>query len=203
MSGQPDKRRAMLAGALKVFARDGFTRASIDTMAAEAGVSTRTIYNHFGNKAGLFHQVMLDNAGRVAEAQIAIIDRHLTNVTDLEADLNAFGRDLAVPLTEYADHFTLVWQVNAESAHIPKEAIDAWQQAGPIRVRRALGERLAQLAEQGLLRGVDNPERSALHLMLLVLAWNPSFRPDRPGTQAEVEEMVTSGVRAFLHGYSA
>jgi AcrR family transcriptional regulator len=202
MSGQPDKRRAMLAGALKVFARDGFTRASIDTMAAEAGVSTRTIYNHFGSKAGLFHEVILENATRVAEAQIAIVERHLAKVTDLEADLIAFGRDLAAPMTEYADHFTLVRQVNAEAAHIPKAAIDAWQQAGPLRVRRALGERLAQLADRGLLR-VGNPERAAMHLMLLVLAWNPSFRPARPETEAELEEMVTSGVHAFLHGYSS
>ncbi|GAB3427924.1 TetR/AcrR family transcriptional regulator [Flindersiella endophytica] len=201
MSGQPGKRRAMLAGALKVFARDGFTRASIDTMAAEAGVSTRTIYNHFGSKAGLFHEVMLENATRVAEAQIAIVERHLAKVTDLEADLIAFGRDLAAPMTEYADHFTLVRQVNAEAAHIPKQAIDAWQEAGPLRVRRALGERLCQLADRGLLR-VGNPERAAMHLMLLVLAWNPSFRPARPETEAELEEMVTSGVHAFLHGYS-
>lgn len=201
MSGQPDKRRAILAGALKVFARDGFTRASIDTMAAEAGVSTRTIYNHFGSKAGLFHEVMRENASRVAEAQIAIVERHLAKVTDLEADLIAFGRDLAAPMTEHADHFTLVRQVNAEAAHIPKAAIDAWQEAGPLRVRRALGGRLAHLAEQGRLR-VDNPERAAMHLMLLVLAWNPSFRPARPETDAELEEMVTSGVRAFLYGYS-
>jgi len=33
--------------------RDGYTRASIDAISAEAGVSTRTIYNHFTDKAML------------------------------------------------------------------------------------------------------------------------------------------------------
>jgi AcrR family transcriptional regulator len=201
MSGQPDKRRAILAGALKVFARDGFTRASIDTIAAEATVSTRTIYNHFYCKADLFHAVMHENAGRVAEAQIAIIDRHLGKVTDLETDLIAFGRDLAAPLTDHADHFELVRQVNAEAAHIPDEAINGWQEAGPLRVRRELGRRLSQLADRGLLR-VDDPERAALHLMLLVSVSNLSLPAARPQTDAELEEMVTSGVRVFLHGYS-
>ena len=46
-----DKRRAIIDGALAVFARDGYTRASIDAISAEAGVSTRTVYNHFTDKA--------------------------------------------------------------------------------------------------------------------------------------------------------
>lgn len=62
-----------MAGALTVFARDGYMRASVDAIAAEAGVSTRTIYNHFQDKAQLFQTVIQESATRVAEAQIAII----------------------------------------------------------------------------------------------------------------------------------
>ena len=56
-----DKRRAILAGALTVFARDGYTRASIDAIAAQAIVSTRTIYNHFQCKAHLFQTVIQES----------------------------------------------------------------------------------------------------------------------------------------------
>jgi len=66
---RPDKRRAILRGALNVFAHDGYTRASIDAVAAEAGVSTRTIYNHFSDKAELFQTVIHESAAQVADAR--------------------------------------------------------------------------------------------------------------------------------------
>src|ERR1700716_94258 len=88
--GLADKRRAILTGALTVFARDGYTRASIDAISAEAGVSTRTIYNHFQDKAQLFETVIQESADRAAEAQIATIDRYFAKITDLEADLIEF-----------------------------------------------------------------------------------------------------------------
>ncbi|MFI6293198.1 TetR/AcrR family transcriptional regulator [Nonomuraea sp. NPDC050790] len=188
--GLADKRRAILAGALTVFARDGYTRASVDAIAAAAGVSTRTIYNHFTDKAELFREVIQESAARAAEAQIDIIDRHLRKVTDLEADLVEFGLDLARPMgEEHAAHFALVRQVNAEAGHIPEAAVEAWKETGPRRVRRTLAGHLGRLAEQGLLRDGDR-ERAAVHLMLLVTAGDPP-----------TEEDVVAGVRAFLHGH--
>jgi TetR/AcrR family transcriptional regulator, mexJK operon transcriptional repressor len=52
--GNPRKRRAILDAAGTVFLRDGFARASIDVIAAEAKVSKQTVYNHFGDKERLF-----------------------------------------------------------------------------------------------------------------------------------------------------
>lgn len=198
--GLADKRRAILAGALTVFARDGYTRASIDAIAAEAGVSTRTIYNHFEDKAGLFYTVIQESTTRVAEAQVEIIDRYLRKVTELEADLIEFGRALATPMTDYADHFALVRQINAEIGHIPQEAVDAWQEAGPRRVLRELAGRMRELADRGLLR-IDDPDRAAVHFMLLVQGAIPFHHGIGATRSAEIDEIVTSGVRAFLHGY--
>jgi AcrR family transcriptional regulator len=190
----------VLAGALTVFARDGYARASIDVIAAEAGVSTRTLYNHFGDKAGLFRAVIQDSATRVAAAQLAIIEEHLSEITDLEADLVAFGIAWRTPMPDYAEHSALVRQVNAEAGHIPQEAIDAWQEAGPIAVRRALADRLAAFADDGLLR-IDDPMRAALHFSLLISGANPSYRGGSM-TADEITDAVTTGVHAFLHGYA-
>ncbi|SDI72292.1 DNA-binding transcriptional regulator, AcrR family [Actinokineospora alba] len=195
--GQADKRRAILAGALTVFARDGYTRASVDAISAEAGVSTRTVYNHFQDKAHLFRAVIQESAERTAEAQLALVDRHLGKIVALEQDLIDFGVDLARPIAGTAEHFALVRQVNAEAAHIPPEAVEAWQEAGPLRVRRELGKRLAAIP--GLR--ADAPERAALHLMALVSPWNPSFLAGAL-TDAEITDAVTAGVRAFLYGYA-
>ncbi|MEI8406933.1 MULTISPECIES: TetR/AcrR family transcriptional regulator [unclassified Kribbella] len=197
---RPGKRQEVLAGALTVFARDGYARASIDVIAAEAGVSTRTLYNHFGDKAGLFRAVIQESATKVAAAQLAIIEAHLTEITDLEADLVAFGIAWRTPMPDYAEHSALVRQVNAEAGHIPQDAIDAWQEVGPIAVRRALADRLAAFAADGLLR-IDDPMRAALHFSLLISGANPSYRGGSM-TPDEITDAITTGVHAFLHGYA-
>ncbi|GLW11241.1 TetR family transcriptional regulator [Microtetraspora sp. NBRC 13810] len=198
--GLADKRRAILAGALTVFARDGYTRTSLDAISAAAGVSTRTIYNHFTDKARLFQAVIQESATRAADAQIAIIDRHLTKVVDLEADLVEFGLAFTAPTAaEHAEHFALVHQINAEAGHIPQPAIDAWQETGPLRVRRALAAHLGRLTERGLLEVAD-PDRAAVHLLLLISVADPSYRGAVP-TREAISETVAAGVRVFLRGY--
>ena len=48
----------LIAAATRVFLRDGYSLASIDKVASEAGVSTRTIYERFKNKAELMAAVI-------------------------------------------------------------------------------------------------------------------------------------------------
>jgi TetR/AcrR family transcriptional repressor of mexJK operon len=48
----------VIEAATRVFLRAGFTDASVDVIAAEAGVSKQTIYNHFGDKRKLFAAVI-------------------------------------------------------------------------------------------------------------------------------------------------
>ena len=185
---RPDKRQAILRGALSVFARDGYSRASIDAIAKEAEVSTRTLYNHFADKADLFRNVIQVSAGKAAQDQIAIIERHFHKVTDLEQDLVAFGKAMGAELGN-AEHFALVRQINAELGHIPAEAIEAWQETGPRKVKRTLAAELEKL-------GFADPQRAAVHLMLLTMTGDPSIRGTRPD-----EDDIVAGVRVFLHGH--
>jgi AcrR family transcriptional regulator len=48
----------MISAATRVFLKDGYGSASIDKVAHEAGVSTRTIYERFKNKADLLSSVI-------------------------------------------------------------------------------------------------------------------------------------------------
>jgi len=59
------KRETILEGAEDVFIDMGFEAASMDKIAEHAGVSKRTVYNHFGSKENL-SEVIVDNllAGR-------------------------------------------------------------------------------------------------------------------------------------------
>jgi len=52
------KRLAVLDGAIKVFIESGYEASSMDRIAEEAGVSKRTVYNHFASKETLFQEVI-------------------------------------------------------------------------------------------------------------------------------------------------
>jgi TetR/AcrR family transcriptional regulator of autoinduction and epiphytic fitness len=54
------KRQAILEGAIKVFTEQGFEAASMDAIAEAAGVSKRTVYNHFQSKEALFQTIVGD-----------------------------------------------------------------------------------------------------------------------------------------------
>jgi AcrR family transcriptional regulator len=60
---------ALFAAATRVFLREGYGAASIDKVAHEAGVSTRTIYERFKNKADLLTSVIT----RLVERDMATV----------------------------------------------------------------------------------------------------------------------------------
>ena len=66
-TGSPVKRAAITRAALEVFLREGYARASVDAIAASAGVSKRTIYDYYGDKERLFLSTLRDTRdGHVA-----------------------------------------------------------------------------------------------------------------------------------------
>lgn len=199
-----DKRRALLDGALVVFAADGYTRASIDAIARAAGVSTRTIYNQFGDKAGLFEAVIVDSAQRTADAQIITVQRYLGKIVDLEQDLIEFARVWAAPSPEHATHFALVRQIAADAEHIPNAALTAWQETGPLRVRQEIADHLRRIADAGHLV-IEDPTLAAVHFVQLIAGdtTNRSYHGAVPLPVAESHRLADAGVRAFLYGYAA
>jgi TetR/AcrR family transcriptional repressor of mexJK operon len=62
----PAKREAILAAARQVCLREGYA-ASMDAIAAAAGVSKQTVYNHFQSKNELFQAVVADYANEMTE----------------------------------------------------------------------------------------------------------------------------------------
>jgi AcrR family transcriptional regulator len=194
-----DKGRAILDGALAVFAADGYSRASIDNIAKVAGVSTRTLYNRFTDKATLFEAVIVDSAQRVADAQVITVQRYLGRIVDIEADLIEFGRVWATPTPEFAPHFALVRQITADAEHIPGAALETWQQTGPLRVRAEIAACLSRMAERGQL-AIEDPEIAAAHLVWLVTGAR-TFHGPLAGTIEELHRLADAGVRSFLRGH--
>lgn len=55
------KRQAIVEAATNVFLHKGYAITSMDEIAAEAGVSKRTVYDHFENKENLFQTILVDH----------------------------------------------------------------------------------------------------------------------------------------------
>ncbi|MDX3660333.1 TetR/AcrR family transcriptional regulator [Streptomyces sp. ID05-26A] len=200
--GRPEKRRAIMHAARKVFGRDGYSRAGVDAIAAEAGVSKRTIYNHFTDKEQLFLDVALEGAHEVTAEIGRIMDRHLRKIVDLEQDLIDFTLDRVAAMRTFPDHFALVRAIEAEASRIPPPILKAWIDAGPQTAHLRLSPYLSTLADRGLLV-LDDAERAAAHLTLLTITEvnHQTFYGAVPLPAEDVLAITTSGVRAFLRAY--
>ncbi|GAQ55031.1 TetR/AcrR family transcriptional regulator [Streptomyces acidiscabies] len=200
--GMPEKRRAIMRAARAVFGREGYTRAGVDTIALEAGVSNRTIYNHFTDKEQLFQTVALEGAEQVTAAISEILERHLRKIVDIREDLIAFGLERVAAVTEFPDHFALVRTIEAEASRIPTDVLEAWRDVGPLSAHKRLAPYLRRIAERGLLL-LDDPERAANHFNLLTITDvnQRTFYGALPLPDAEVNSIVVEGVDTFLKLY--
>ncbi|MEU3554281.1 TetR/AcrR family transcriptional regulator [Streptomyces fragilis] len=203
-TGRPAKRVAIDRAARVVFGREGYIRASVDSIAAEAHVSKRTIYNHYQDKEQLLLCVLKESTHAVAEHQEELIDRHLASPVDLEAELVALGCALATPQSGFKEHFALVRVIFAEASRLPGEVTDSWRTEGPGRTQARLARHFATLSAAGRLR-TDEPQEAAAHFTQLVTseAYERSFHGALPLPADELEALVTAGVRAFLRLYGA
>ncbi|XVQ11981.1 TetR/AcrR family transcriptional regulator [Spirillospora sp. CA-255316] len=204
--GLPRKRQAITEAARRVFGRDGYTRASVGAIAAEAGVSKRTIYNHFTDKEELFLSVAVEGADAVTEAVWALMERHLWNITtaaDLEKHLIAFNLDRVRAVTEFPDHFALVRTIHQEVTRLPPKILERWQAHGPPSAHRRLAPYLQRIADRGLLV-LDDAEKAANVLNMLTVndVLTRSFHGAIPLPDSETDEIITDGVRAFLRLYA-
>lgn len=66
-SGESDARQRLIDAARRLFSRHGFEGVSTRTVANEAGVDAALIRYYFGNKAGLFEQMLLETLAPVRE----------------------------------------------------------------------------------------------------------------------------------------
>ncbi|MGW3045961.1 TetR/AcrR family transcriptional regulator [Kitasatospora sp. NPDC001159] len=203
-AGRPEKRKAITRAAMTVFGREGYVRASMDAIAAEAGVSKRTVYNHFADKETLFLSVALQNSAELTEKIGELMAKYLDRVVDLRQDLADFAVERALAVLSAGDHGALGRAIRAEVANIPSDVLEAWLEAGPVASQRDLAERFAALAGRGLL-AVAEPELAAEQFTLLTFhgVAERSFWGALPVAEEEVERIAGAGVDAFLKIYGA
>jgi TetR/AcrR family transcriptional repressor of mexJK operon len=115
---QMTRRLALINAATRVFIREGYDSASMDKVAAEAGVSKRAIYECYVNKAGLLSAV----AEQVVDRDLAAIfvPRELDHLPARDA-LLAIGQAITGRARD-RDAAARLRIVTTESRHFPEIA---------------------------------------------------------------------------------
>ncbi|WP_322756171.1 TetR/AcrR family transcriptional regulator [Frankia sp. Cas3] len=197
--GRPDKRRAIIDAARRVFLRNGFTDTSVDAIAAEAGVSKQTIYNHFGDKKSLFTAVIETaqrDAASEAESRFAT---EFTESGDLDRDLRAAAR-IWVELILAKNINALRRVIIAEQVRHP-ELGDEWARPRTV-FEKVLAREIKQQVHNGVLevRDVD----LAAHQLVLLTAYEAAHQSRygmRDLSPADIEKIVDDGVEMWLRCY--
>jgi len=195
-----EKRVSILEAATGVFCREGFAGANIDMIAAEAGVSRQTIYNHHGDKEKLFVAVVRALTDRANAGIFATLATFPDHPDDLEAELVAFAIRLNRNCICNDDGKYLRKLIEAEGQRYP-ELFATWRENGPGKTWAALAARFARLAHAGYLE-VDDPDVAARQFLALndadlKISMLLGDRPD----DASVRQAATNAVRTFLRAY--
>ena len=196
------KRDEIRRAALLLFTRDGYERTCVDAIAAEAGVSKRTVYNHFGDKENLFLWVVQQTFSSLIGLTEEIVDRGLSDVRDenaLEPALVATVLELSRTVTQLPERVALVRLIISEAPRVPVLA-QPWRNRGTI--TDIFVKQLTRLAAHGLLT-FDDPVQATQHLTALTLSQlnTRSLFGTVPISDAESEQVVRSGVHVFLLAY--
>jgi AcrR family transcriptional regulator len=192
----PERARLLREAAEQVFLRDGYAEARLDDVARNAGMSKRTLYQHYPSKAALFeaciaaalapvHAVEEEAEAELAEALVAI--------------LRATGTQLLA-----ARQVAIFRLVIAEGARTP-ELAEAFHRVIVGKGASSLQRRIEREMARGRLRLRDAEAGAKMlfgmalgsaHIKLLL-----GLRPPPPAE--ELERLARMAVELFLQGARA
>lgn len=191
-----DKQARLLKAAIRVFADAGYSGASMNDIAAKAGLTKPTLYHHFPSKEALFGAMMAAQRDRMALAFAPQPDK------DFVDQLLDFAWSYADTVL-HPDLLSLARLIIAEAHRFPETGRE-YQEQGPDRLLADLmsffeGQRRAgrvqfqdaELAAEdfwGLILSV--PRNRALHV------------PNADLSTPVLARFIHNGIRTFLRAYS-
>lgn len=144
------KRDAIIAAAANSFFEHGFAGTAIEQVAAHAGVSKVTVYNHFGDKTALFKAAVEKECEKL-RGYFSIEN----NGGDIRARLTAIGEAMVAFLSR-PEMVQFERRIAAETDADPSIGM-AFLEAGPRRMKAQFTAFLAHANAQGEL-AVPDPE---------------------------------------------
>ncbi|MBM6403276.1 TetR/AcrR family transcriptional regulator [Phycicoccus sp. CSK15P-2] len=191
------KRAAVLDAARALFLAVGYDRTTVDDVAASAGVSKRTVYDHFGDKRTIYLRVV-DRVGEALSLAVrSAIDEEIVTGRPVREALGAFARRIATQTLSSSDYVAYRRLV---AQRPPGTVPAAVVRDGP---ERMLETRFAELAVAGELSAPD-PGVAARHFVALTIGLAREGMDEHGGAEPDprdVVEVVDAGVEAFLRAY--
>lgn len=200
-SGKPSRREArreaIMAAATQVFVEKGYGATSLNDVVRLSGGSLSTLYDMFGNKAGLFRAIV-NHRCELMTGVFENPDVHSRPVAEALQDLGV--RFLAVLTAE--DTVTVMRSVIAEAMQFP-ELAQVFYEAGPSQGRVRVAGYLEEQARRGILT-LDDPEEAAMDFCQLIIRdaqMNAMMGLPYPKTPDAIERHVSRAVGCFLRAY--
>jgi TetR/AcrR family transcriptional repressor of mexJK operon len=197
-------RAAVVEAARRLFMRRGFAGTTMEEIAAAAGLTKRTVYNNYPDKAALFTQIVGNVTVLADEFVRSLRERFPGGITTANLDevLHDLGRRLALGIVR-PEVVALRRLLIGEAREFPSLAREYFDRA-PGQVLSELAAGFERLGRRGLLR-VNDPRRAAAQFAYLV-AGETLDRAVLVGVTPAREEVVAcaqDGVETFLARYLA
>ncbi|WLI11289.1 MULTISPECIES: TetR/AcrR family transcriptional regulator [Pseudomonas] len=190
------KREAIIQAAIAEFRANGFDITSMDKIAATAGVSKRTVYNHFPSKEELFAEILNQLWARVTAEQEAAYRPDLPLRDQLRLMLQA-----KLQMLSDENFLDLARVAIAAAIHSPERAQNMVTRMGEREESLTVWIRAAQA--DGLLKPVA-PEFAAQQVqgLLKSFAFWPQISMGQPSLSPEMQHtVVESALDMFLACY--
>jgi TetR/AcrR family transcriptional regulator of autoinduction and epiphytic fitness len=190
------KREAIIQAAIAEFRAHGFEVTSMDKIAATAGVSKRTVYNHFPSKEELFAEILNQLWARISAEQSVTYNRDQPLREQLRQMLQA-----KVQLMADENFLTLARVAIAATIHSPERAQNMIERMGEREEALTVWIRAAQA--DGRLKPVD-PEFAAHQVqgLLKTFGFWPQMSMGRAALDVEMQNSVAeSALEMFLACY--
>jgi AcrR family transcriptional regulator len=191
-----ERERRILGAALKIFAEKGYVGASMDDIAAGAGLTKPTLYQYFPSKDELFTAMMVQERDYMLESF-----EHFSNA-GMVAELWAFSWHYAETVLR-PDMLSIARLIIAEAQRLP-DVGRAYQASGPDRVLTGMMDYLRRQCAAGRLV-FEDAELAAEDLWGLILSAprNKALHiPDAMPDRDTIERYIRNGLRVFLRAYS-
>ena len=194
----PERFRRIVEAAHSHFNAHGLERASVDAIAADAGVSKMTIYSHFSSKVGLFEAVIRDRTDRVMGGLAGV---EALDPTQPQKALLAVGEQFLTLAREedVLGQFRLIYG----AAAVQREACRAFYRQGADRLIGDLAAYLRRADAKGTLN-IRRP-RQAADLFLSMFLGDGHIRGlmmlDMPDAR-EDKALLREAVRVFMAAYA-
>lgn len=193
-----EKRAAILEAAKRLFPQSGFEGTSMDSIAAEAGVSKLTVYGHFTDKETLFFAAIRARCEEQMPATLYDVDLSAPVRQQLEAIAHAFFALVMTPES------ISLYRLLSSGTGMSEKLVQMFWEAGPQRIQSAFQEFLGRQVRAGKLVIHDIPRASSQFFALIKGERHAQLLCGRcDATSAcDVDAHVRSTVEMFLRAYA-